>query len=126
MTETVMTPDVLEKLKPDFIVPLVANLSHKDSTESGAIFEAGAGHIAKVRWERSQGLLLKSDDSYTPAAVLDNWGEIGEFKNADHPTGLPDYFALSAKATKLKPSAQGKTRPDLKGKVVLVTGGGSG
>ncbi|KAH6668286.1 hypothetical protein B0J14DRAFT_488778 [Halenospora varia] len=126
MTETVMTTDVLEKLKPDFIVPLVAVLTHKDRTESGVVFEAGAGHIAKVRWERSQGLLLKCDDSYTPAAVLHNWREIGEFKNAEHPTGLPNFMALNARAMKLRPSAQGDTTPDLKGKVVLVTGGGSG
>ncbi|KAG7132173.1 Peroxisomal hydratase-dehydrogenase-epimerase like protein [Verticillium longisporum] len=70
MTETVMPPDVLENLKPDWVVPLVAVLVHKSNTEeNGTIWEVGAGHVAKFRWERSSGLLLKADDSYTPGAI---------------------------------------------------------
>lgn len=72
MTETVMPPEILENLKPDWIVPLVAVLAHRENDENGAIFEVGGGHIAKIRWERSKGLLLKPDDSYTPGAILKN------------------------------------------------------
>ncbi|KAH9222109.1 multifunctional beta-oxidation protein-like protein [Leptodontidium sp. 2 PMI_412] len=126
MTQTVMPPDVLENLKPDWVVPLVAVLVHKDSEENGAIFEAGGGHIAKLRWERSSGLLLKADDSYTPGAILKKWDQVGDFsKGAEYPTGVADFMGLLEKSMKMSPNDKGETL-DFKGKVALVTGGGAG
>ncbi|KAF4496762.1 peroxisomal hydratase-dehydrogenase-epimerase, partial [Fusarium agapanthi] len=50
MTETIMPPDVLANLKPEWVVPLVAVLVHKNNTEeTGGIFEVGGGHVAKLR-----------------------------------------------------------------------------
>jgi multifunctional beta-oxidation protein len=80
MTQTVMPPEVLENLKPKWVVPLVAVLVHKsNTTENGGIFEVGGGHVAKLRWERSEGLLLKPDDSYTPGAILKQWAKVNDF-----------------------------------------------
>ncbi|CZT43805.1 multifunctional beta-oxidation protein [Rhynchosporium secalis] len=126
MTQTVMPPDVLENLKPDWVVPLVAVLVHKDAEENGAIFEVGGGHVAKLRWERSSGLLLKADDSYTPGAILKKWDQIGDFsKGAEYPTGVADFMGLLEKSMKMGPNDEGETL-NLKGKVALVTGGGAG
>lgn len=50
LTETVMSKELLGNLKPEFVVPLVAVLSHDDSKETGAIYELGAGYISKLRW----------------------------------------------------------------------------
>lgn len=120
-----MPPDVLENLKPDWVVPLVAVLAHKDTTENGSIFEVGGGHIAKLRWERSSGLLLKADDSYTPGAILKKWDQISNFKDAEYPTGVADFMGLLERSLDLPPNEQGETL-DFKGKVALVTGGGAG
>ncbi|KAN0104384.1 multifunctional beta-oxidation protein-like protein [Hyaloscypha variabilis] len=125
MTETVMPPDILANLKPDWVVPLVAVLVHKDAQENGAIFEVGGGHIAKLRWERSSGLLLKADDTYTPGAILKKWDEVSNFKNPEYPTGVADFMGLLEKSMKLGPNDKGETL-DFKGKVALVTGGGAG
>jgi len=125
MTQTVMPPDVLDKLKPDWVVPLVAVLVHKDSDENGSIFEVGGGHVAKLRWERASGLLLKADDSYTPGAILKKWDQIGNFKDAEYPSGPADFMGLLEKSMKLGPSDKGETL-DFKGRVALVTGGGAG
>jgi multifunctional beta-oxidation protein len=125
MTETVMPPEILANLKPDWVVPLVAVLVHKDTEENGSIFEVGGGHVAKLRWERSSGLLLKADDSYTPGAILKKWPEIYNFKGAEHPTGPADFMGLLQKSMQMSPSDKGETL-DFKGKVVLVTGGGAG
>lgn len=125
MTETVMPPDILENLKPDWVIPLVAVLVHKSTTETGSIFEVGGGHVAKLRWERSSGLLLKADDTYTPGALLKRWGEISDFKNAEYPTGPADFMALLEKSMQLGPSDKGETL-DFTGKVALITGGGAG
>lgn len=126
MTETVMPPDVLAALKPEWVVPIVACLVHKsNTTETGSIFEAGGGYVAKVRWERSSGLLLRADDSYTPSAVLKKWNKVTDFSNPQHPTGTNDFMTLLEESTKLGPSEQGE-KVDFTGRVALVTGGGAG
>lgn len=126
MTETVMPPDMLENLKPDWVVPLVAVLVHKSNTdENGSIFEAGGGHIAKFRWERSSGLLLKADESYTASAIIKQWSKVNDFSNPQYPSGVNDFVGLLEESMKLGPSPQGE-KIDFTGKVALVTGGGAG
>ncbi|OTA96072.1 hypothetical protein M434DRAFT_393156 [Hypoxylon sp. CO27-5] len=126
MTETVMPPDVLQNLKPDWVVPLVAVLVHKSNTsETGGIFEVGGGHVAKLRWERSSGLLLKADDSYTPGAILKKWDKVVDFSNPQYPTGPNDFMSLLEESMKMGPNEQGE-KLDFTGRVALVTGGGAG
>ncbi|KAF4963683.1 hypothetical protein FSARC_8327 [Fusarium sarcochroum] len=126
MTETIMPPDMLANLKPEWVVPLVAVLVHKNNTEeTGGIFEVGGGHVAKLRWERSNGLLLKADDSYTPGAIIKNWNKVVDFSNPQYPTGPNDFLTLLEDSMKMGPTEQGETL-DFTGRVALVTGGGAG
>ena len=126
MTETVMPPDVLQQLTPDYVVPLVAKLVHKSNTkDTGAIFEAGGGHMAKLRWERAKGLLLKPDDSMHPGTILAQWDKIKDYSEPSYPSGPADFMGLLETALKMdgnKPADQ----LDFKGKVAVVTGGGAG
>ena len=70
MTETIMPPDMLANLKPDFVAPFVVAVTHPDGPEaSGKVYEVGAGYIAEIRWERSRGHVFKTDESFTPSAV---------------------------------------------------------
>lgn len=50
MTETVMPKEVTQALKPDFVAPFVAYLCHESCEDSGALYEVGAGYIARQRW----------------------------------------------------------------------------
>jgi len=70
MTETIMPPDMLANLKPDFVAPFVLAVTHPDGPEaSGKVYEVGAGYVAEIRWERSKGHVFKTDNTFTPSAV---------------------------------------------------------
>lgn len=126
MTQTVMPPEVLDNLKPDWVVPLVAVLVHdSNQAESGGIYEVGGGHVAKLRWERSRGALFKADETLTPSAVLKKWDAVNDFSNPEYPDGPADFMSLLEEARKLGPNEQGEP-VSFKDKVVLVTGAGAG
>lgn len=126
MTQTVMPPDMLEILKPEWVVPLVAVLVHpSNESETGSIFEVGGGHVAKLRWERAKGALLKTGPSLTPGAVLKKWKDVNDFSDPSYPTGPADFMSLLEEAQKLGDNDPGETL-DFTGKVVLITGAGAG
>ena len=57
-------------LQPEYVAPLVAAITHPDGPDaSGKVFVLGAGYISEIRWERSRGVVFKTDDSFTPSAV---------------------------------------------------------
>ena len=121
-----MPPDLLELLKPEWIVPLVAVLVHpSNNQETGSIFEVGGGHVAKIRWERAKGTLLKADSSMTPGAVLKKWKNVADFSEPSYPTGPANFLNLLENAQKLGSNDQGETI-NLSGKVAVVTGAGGG
>ncbi|KAH9481442.1 Peroxisomal hydratase-dehydrogenase-epimerase [Psilocybe cubensis] len=110
MTETIMPPEMLANLSPDYVAPFVAAISHPDGPDaSGKIFEVGAGFIAEVRWERSNGAIFKTDDSFTPSAVKAKW----------------DEGKLEA-AKKLPPNVQASPAVRFDGQTVIITGAGAG
>ncbi|KAI9821231.1 MAG: bifunctional hydroxyacyl-CoA dehydrogenase/enoyl-CoA hydratase fox2 [Pycnora praestabilis] len=126
MTQTVMPPDVLENLKPDWVIPLVAVLVHpSNKTETGSIFEVGGGHVAKLRWERAKGALLKTNSTLTPGAILKKWDKVNDFSDPSYPTGPANFMELLEDAQKLGSNDTGE-QLDFKGKVALVTGAGGG
>ncbi|KAH0555934.1 bifunctional hydroxyacyl-CoA dehydrogenase/enoyl-CoA hydratase fox2, partial [Trichoglossum hirsutum] len=126
MTETIMPPDVLENLRPEWVVPLVAVLVHPtNKSETGSIFEVGGGHMAKLRWERAKGAVLKTDWTLTPGAILKKWNDVNDFSKPSYPQGPANFMELLEEAQKLRGNDTGEPI-DFKGKVVLVTGAGAG
>lgn len=68
--------------QPEFVAPFVAAVCHPDGPDaSGRLFELGAGFIAEVRWQQSNGAIFKTDSTFTPSAVS------------------PDYLLMSLQLT---------------------------
>jgi multifunctional beta-oxidation protein len=127
MTESVMPPEVLKALSPEYISPLVLFLTHPSTKENGSLFELGAGFVSKLRWERSEGAVLKADATFTPAAVKSVWPQVCDFSNPSYPSSITDtdWMSLLEKARHLAPPKVGDAlRFD--GRVALVTGAGGG
>ncbi|KAF5386978.1 hypothetical protein D9615_002108 [Tricholomella constricta] len=122
MTETIMPPEMLANLSPEYVAPFVAVLCHPDRPDaSGKVFKLGAGFIAENQWERSNGTVFKTDSSFTPSAVKAKWSEITDFSNR--------YYRLDGKlkqAAKLPPNTQSSPEVRFDSQTVIITGMGAG
>ncbi|KAL8431926.1 hypothetical protein Efla_002763 [Eimeria flavescens] len=93
MTESIMPPALVKALKPECVAPVVLYLSSKDCTETGQVYEVGAGWVAAVRWQRSPGKIFPS--SYTLEDVSRDWQHIGNFNsNVSYPSSLQDSLMM--------------------------------
>ena len=135
ITETVMPPDLLAALKPEMVAPVVAYLCHSSCSENGSLFELGAGYCAKVRLERSPGVLLKVDDpSFTAESARAALPKASDFNatQVQYPDSMAevDWTALVRESKTLPmTNEQGdneKEKIRYDGQVVLVTGAGGG
>ena len=90
LTETVMPQQLVDALKPEFIMPLVVKLCDENSQETGGLYEVGAGFIGKVRWERSKGHSFSVSQGFNAEDVNDAWDEIVDFTDADHPANIAE------------------------------------
>ncbi len=74
MTEGLMPPEVLEKLKPEYVTPGVVYLVSEDAP-TGAILTAGAGAFALSRIYETEGVYL-GEGGLSAEEVRDNWDKI--------------------------------------------------
>jgi 3-hydroxyacyl-CoA dehydrogenase/3a,7a,12a-trihydroxy-5b-cholest-24-enoyl-CoA hydratase len=93
MTETIMPKKLVEALKPEFVAPLVAYLSHESNTSTGGIYEVGGGFVAQVRLQRTRGAAFPVDKEVTPEMMHHSWKEITDFTNYVAPTSCNDATA---------------------------------
>jgi 3-hydroxyacyl-CoA dehydrogenase/3a,7a,12a-trihydroxy-5b-cholest-24-enoyl-CoA hydratase len=92
LTETILPREVTEALKPELVTPLVIRLCAEHSTETGSLFEVGAGWVSKLRWERSKGVTFNPSEKLSAEQVDAAWEQIGDFTDADHPDKAQDTF----------------------------------
>jgi NAD(P)-dependent dehydrogenase (short-subunit alcohol dehydrogenase family) len=58
MTEDLMTPEVLAKMKPEFVSPMVAYLCSEQCQHTGDIWAAGAGYFSRIEYREGPGMRL--------------------------------------------------------------------
>ncbi len=74
MTEDLMPPEVLERLRPEHVSPLVGYLSSPACEESGSVFSVGGGYVARVAIIEGEGVAF--DDVPTVEDVAARFEQI--------------------------------------------------
>lgn len=88
MTETVLPPNLIEALKPEYVTPLVMRLCHEKNEDTGGLYEVGGGFMGKLRWERSSGKTFRLGRPITLEAVDAAWKDINQFEKTTHPDNV--------------------------------------
>jgi NAD(P)-dependent dehydrogenase (short-subunit alcohol dehydrogenase family)/acyl dehydratase/putative sterol carrier protein len=69
LTEELLPPDLSEKMKPDFVAPLVLLLSSEECRVSGRVYSAGMGYYSRVGLVTGQGTVI-GDGKQIPSPEL--------------------------------------------------------
>nr|WKY18077.1 MFE1 [Schizochytrium sp.] len=92
MTATVMPQEMVDALRPEFVAPVVAYLSHDSCESSGQVYELGAGWVAELRWQRAKGGFLPFGDA-SPEAVAKVWEKVTDYDDEpEFPESTQDSF----------------------------------
>jgi NAD(P)-dependent dehydrogenase (short-subunit alcohol dehydrogenase family) len=82
LTATVMPPQVVDKLKPEFVSPLAAYLVSEDCQLSGAMMVAGAGYFSRAAVMEGPGYFFDEPESVTPDDIAANIDAICKLEGA--------------------------------------------
>lgn len=92
--------EILRKLAPEFVSPLVAWLAHESCDAEAQIYEAGAGYFARFNWARSSHLYATEKEGVdgipTPEHLRDGADIFDDFTHGDIPPAGDGAMAGSA------------------------------
>jgi NAD(P)-dependent dehydrogenase (short-subunit alcohol dehydrogenase family) len=76
MTEDVMPPQLLERLEPEYVSPLVAYLASEACSDTGHVYSVGGGYVARVALLEGEGATFDAVPS--PEDIAEAWDRIGQ------------------------------------------------
>jgi len=95
MTETILPKEICEKLRPEYVAPLVAYLCSEDVPVTGATFEVGAGVFARVQWLRAPGATISLSGGIAIEDVRENWVKINDMHDGKIITSLQESSMIT-------------------------------
>ena len=95
MTETVLPPNLIEKLKPEYVSPLVVFLCSETNTTTGAIFEVGAGVVGRVKWMRAPGVAIPLKEGVTIENIAEAWDKINDMAGGQFVSSLQESSMMT-------------------------------
>ena len=106
LTADILPPDLLDKMKPEFVAPMVLYLCSEACPVSGKIYNAGMGFYNRAAVMTSPGMVIGDGQSVpTVEDVSDNWEKILSLKNAREYEQLND-LVLGDMLTALQPKKE--------------------
>src|ERR1700742_225203 len=84
MTEDILPKEVLEKLTPEYVAPVVAYLCTEEVPESAAVFIVGGGKVQRTALFQNEGFTFDKPPSVDDIAA--HWSEISDLSAAKRAT----------------------------------------
>ncbi len=91
LTQDILPPDLLEKLKPEFVTPLMLYLCTEQCPVSGAIYNAGMGYFNRVAIATGPGAVV--GDGRTAPAPEEVAAQFSKIKSMDRAAEYPNATA---------------------------------
>ncbi len=82
LTEDILPPDLLERMRPEFVAPLVLYLCSKECPVTGSIYNAGMGYYNRSSILTGPGAVVGAGEIPTPDTVAAALDAIGDMENA--------------------------------------------
>ena len=80
MTQDILPPEVLEKLTPEFVAPVVAYLCTEECPDNASVFIVGGGKVQRVALFQNDGISFDQPPSVEDIAA--RWSEITDLSGA--------------------------------------------
>jgi 3-hydroxy-3-methylglutaryl CoA synthase/NAD(P)-dependent dehydrogenase (short-subunit alcohol dehydrogenase family)/putative sterol carrier protein len=94
LTQDILPPDLFEKLKPEFVTPLVLYLCSEQCAENGMIFNAGMGYFNRAAIVTGPGVALgHGSQPPTPEEIHKQWDAINDLSGAEEFSNATAAFA---------------------------------
>ncbi|MBW2456880.1 MAG: SDR family NAD(P)-dependent oxidoreductase, partial [Deltaproteobacteria bacterium] len=113
LTETVLPPELIAALKPEYVSPLIAWLCHEECEETGGLFEVGGGYFGKLRWDRSVGAMVRVGKPITTEWVKRSWDKICSFEESTQPANIAESMGALMENIQAGPTKGGNELIDV-------------
>ena len=80
MTQDILPPEVLAKLTPEFVAPVVAYLCTEESSDTAAVFIVGGGKVQRTALFQNSG--VNFDNPPSVHDIAGRWAEIADMSEA--------------------------------------------
>ena len=93
LTEGIIPPQFFDRLKPDFVSPMVLYLCSEACQDAGVIINAAIGYYSRTQILTGPGVILSDGVRVpTPEEIQDNWDKIMSLEKVKYLSQLPEIF----------------------------------
>ncbi len=115
LTEDILPPDLLEKLKPEFVTPLVLYFSSDQCEDNGLIINAGMGYFNRAAIVTGPGTVI-GDGTFIPSLedIHKSWKAINSLEDAEeYPNATAAFGPMLDAFSPKKKADKGETGSEL-------------
>jgi NAD(P)-dependent dehydrogenase (short-subunit alcohol dehydrogenase family)/putative sterol carrier protein/acyl dehydratase len=118
LTEDILPPDLLDKLKPEFVTPLVVYLCSEQCPVSGAVYNAGMGCFNRAAIVTGPAAVIGDGDRIpTPEEIAANMKRISSLEGGTEIYNLTE--AITSMMAALTPKREAEAKAPTAGKLTV-------